>query len=174
MSSGPRILLFTGPGKGKTTAALGLVLRAAGHGLWTGFIQFIKSAPTGELQSLTLLKNVEIIQTGLGFLPAPGSPAFARHKAAAEQGLERAGAIIVSGNFDVVVLDEICLAVHRGLLEEKCVIEIVHQAQAGMVIVLTGREASENLMGLADTVTEMRCVKHGLHSGHPAQKGVEL
>jgi cob(I)alamin adenosyltransferase len=174
MSSGPRILLFTGPGKGKTTAALGLVLRAAGHGLRTGFIQFIKSAPTGELQGLSLLKDVDFIQTGLGFLPAPNSPAFARHKVAAEQGLERARAIIVSGNFDVVVLDEICLAVHRGLLADKCVIEIVRQARDSMVIVLTGREASAGLISLADTVTEMSCVKHGLHGGHPARKGVEL
>ena len=174
MSFRPRILLFTGAGKGKTTAALGLVLRTAGHGMRACVIQFIKSAPTGEIQSLALLKNVRIFQMGLGFLPEPESSEYAQHRAAAEGGLDKAREAIISGSFNLVVLDEICLAVHRGLLAEECVVEAIGLARPSMILALTGRHASTKLIEIADTITDMRCVKHGMQAGYPAQKGVEL
>jgi cob(I)alamin adenosyltransferase len=174
MADAPRILVFTGDGKGKTTAALGMALRAAGHGLHVCVIQFIKNdATTGELAAAAKVPGIQIIQTGLGFLPKPGSPEFARHKAAAEDGLRKAGRIIASGVCSLVVLDEACLAVARGLLDEKDVMAVVRQARPDDCVVLTGRGATPGLIELADTVTEMRCVKHGLASGRAAQKGVE-
>lgn len=169
-----RILIFTGDGKGKTTAALGMALRAAGHRMRTCMIQFIKSAESGEHQAVRELAGVEIIQTGIGFVSPESDPAFARHRMAAEEGLRKAASAITSGSFDLVVLDEICLAVAKGLLEEGRVIEALRQAVANQVIVLTGRSATKSLIDLADTVTEMRCVKHGLSTGWQEQQGVEL
>ena len=173
MSATARILLFTGDGKGKTTAAVGMAVRAAGHSMRVCVIQFIKSAPSGELAGLARLPGVEVTQTGLGFVPPPESPESQRHQAAAQAGLDQAAAAIASGRFDLVVLDEICVAVAKGLLEERQVIQAVRKAAEGMVVVLTGRGATPGLIDLADTVTEMRCVKHALDSGRAAQGGVE-
>ena len=87
MSLPPRILIFTGDGKGKTTAALGMALRAAGHGMRACVVQFVKSAGCGEHQAVRGLAGVEILQTGMGFLPPGGGSAVAQHRDAAEQGL---------------------------------------------------------------------------------------
>jgi cob(I)alamin adenosyltransferase len=174
MSLPARILIFTGDGKGKTTAALGLALRAAGHGMRTCVVQFIKVAESGEHQALQHFSEIEIVQAGRGFSPPRDHPAFIQHKEAAEEGLRKAAQAIASGRFQVIVLDEICLAVAEGLLEEQTVIEILRMASADQVLVLTGRGAGENLIKLADTVTEMLCLKHGFADERPAQKGVEL
>lgn len=173
MSDKPRILLFTGEGKGKTTAALGMVLRAVGHGMTVGVFQFIKAGPTGELDAATRLPGVEIQQVGRGFVPDAADPGFAGHKAAAEAGLRQAREAIESRTFGLIVLDEICLAVSQGLLAESDVVEAVGQASPEAVVVLTGRGATKGLIALADTVTEMRCIRHALRAGVPAQKGVE-
>jgi cob(I)alamin adenosyltransferase len=173
-SPAPRILLFTGDGKGKTTAALGMVLRAAGHGLRTCVIQFIKAdAQVGEWLAMPLLPMVEIMQTGLGFLPKTQEGAWARHQDAAAQGWTRATAALADPQVKLIVLDEICVAVARGLLSEETVIAAVRQAQPGCCVVLTGRGATPGLLALADTVTTMQCVKHAYQSGIPAQDGVE-
>jgi cob(I)alamin adenosyltransferase len=169
-----RVLVFTGPGKGKTTAALGMALRTCGHGMRVLVIQFVKSdASTGEIQAAALLPLLKIEQYGLGFLPPPSSPEFAAHRAAAERGLERARKAVASEQYALIVLDEICAAVRHSLLPEEAVCALVASAPASCVLALTGRDASEKLQALADTVTEMRCVKHGLQAGRPAQKGVE-
>ncbi|MGQ9575958.1 MAG: cob(I)yrinic acid a,c-diamide adenosyltransferase [Thermoguttaceae bacterium] len=174
MTDPVRIVLFTGDGKGKTTAALGMAIRAAGHGLRTCLVQFIKSRASGEHEALQGLPGIQIVRTGLGFLPPADDPAFARHKQAAETGLHQAAEAMGSGRFDLVILDEICLAVAEGLLEEDRVLELLRQGSPNQVIVLTGRGATQKLIELADTVTEMRCLKHALSSGRQAQKGVEL
>jgi cob(I)alamin adenosyltransferase len=169
-----RVLLFTGDGKGKTTAALGMVLRASGHGMRTIVLQFIKNdSATGELKALKQCPGVEIRQCGLGFVPPESNPKFADHRLAAEEALALAGDSIAGGEYDLIVLDEVCNAIAKGLIEEARVVEIVKSAPADLRLVLTGRDATENLIALADTVTEMRCVKHGLQSGRPAQEGVE-
>lgn len=171
----PRIILFTGDGKGKTTAALGMVLRAAGHGLKSLIVEFIKAAgETGELSACRHLPGVEIVQAGLGFIPDKTSPAFAVHQQAARKGLKKATAAITGGNYDLVVLDEICLAVKKDLLPEESVIEAIKKAGGEMVIVMTGRQAPSGLISLADTVTEMTMIKHGYVAGWPARKGVEF
>jgi cob(I)alamin adenosyltransferase len=169
-----RILLFTGEGKGKTTAALGMVLRASGHGLRSLVIQFIKSDPaTGELAGCKFLPGVEIIQAGLGFVPEERDPEFFRHREAAQRGLSLASDALLSGRYPLLVLDEICLAVSRKLLTEESVTKVIRKARAESCVVLTGRDAPAGLVSLADTMTEMRAVKHGFESGRKAQKGVE-
>jgi cob(I)alamin adenosyltransferase len=170
-----RVLLFTGDGKGKTTAALGLALRAAGHGLRVQILQFIKNDPaTGEIPALQRFPNVKLSQCGRGFVPPPGHPAFPEHCRAAETGLATAEQALTADSCDVLVLDEILGAVARKLLPEARVAELVRRAPANLVIVLTGRGATPGLIALADTVTEMRAVKHAYTQGRPAQKGVEL
>ncbi len=174
MSDKPRVLLFTGEGKGKTTAALGMALRAAGQGLRVLIIQFIKGDPaTGENQAVALLTGVELRQSGLGFVPKPTAPSFPAHREAAANALREAAEALAAGSHDVVVLDEVCVAVARGLLDERAVCEAVRKARAGTCVVLTGRGATPALIDLADTVTDMRCVKHAFEAGRRAQKGVE-
>jgi len=168
-----RVLLFTGDGKGKSTAALGLAVRAVGHGLKACIVQFIKSSPTGEQQAPAALEGLEIVQTGEGFLPPDDDPRFARHVAAARAGLDLARERIAGGQHGVVVLDEVCVAAARGLLTCAEIIDAVAQGGPGTVVVLTGRGAPRELIDLADTVSEMRCVKHGFDQGIQAQKGVE-
>jgi cob(I)alamin adenosyltransferase len=175
MSDKARILLFTGDGKGKTTAALGLALRSAGHGTGAIILQFLKNdASTGEVAAARFLPNVLLAQVGLGFVPAPDDPRFAEHRAAARAGLRRAELAIASGAYPLIVLDEICLAVALGLLVEGDVVAALRKAPAGMCLVLTGRGATPGLIELADTVTEMRALKHAYEGGTPAQKGVEF
>jgi cob(I)alamin adenosyltransferase len=174
MSAKPRVLLFTGNGKGKTTAALGMALRACGHGIRVLMLQFVKGDPTtGELAAARHLPNLEIVQTGLGFLPEPTSPEFAEHRAAAERGLKMAAGALASGRYGMVILDEVCFAAARGLLDEESICAAVRRAPAECCVVLTGRGATPALIALADTVTEMNAVKHVCEAGRPAQKGVE-
>jgi len=174
MSERPRILIFTGDGKGKTTAALGMAFRFSGHGMRTCMIQFIKGdTSVGEMAAAAANAHIEIHQAGLGFLPPDDDPRLAQHRAAAQQGLTQAADAIASRRFDLVILDEICLAVARRLVDEQQVVELLGQASPETCLVLTGREATPGLVLLADTVTEMLAIKHGLAEGRIAQKGVE-
>jgi len=169
-----RILIFTGDGKGKTTAALGAVLRAAGHGWRSLIVQFLKGdARTGEMAACRLLPGVEIVQMGLGFLPAEDDPEFAVHRKAALDALAYAEQALASGKHDLIVLDEVCGALAGNLIDECRVLELLRRHSGQACIILTGREASARLMEQADTVTEMRCVRHGLQRGIKAQQGVE-
>ena len=174
MNEKPRILIFTGDGKGKTTAALGMAFRAAGHGMRSCIVQFMKGDDSvGEIAAGAASTTIEIHQTGLGFVPPPDDPRFARHREAAQAGLRKAAEIIAGGRFALVILDEICLAASCGLVEERQVVELLSQALPETCLVLTGRNASPALIALADTVTEMRCVKHGYQAGRAAENGVE-
>jgi len=168
-----RILIFTGDGKGKTTAALGMALRASGHSMKTLVLQFIKSNKSGELTALKNLHGVEIIQTGRGFVPSPMDPAFLKHREAAHQGLETAAEALRSKKYDLMILDEICTAMDKGLISEDQIMELIKESGEVSCLVLTGRGATQRLIDEADTVTEMRNLKHGLSQGINAQKGVE-
>lgn len=169
-----RLLLFTGDGKGKTTAALGMALRASGHGMRVRIIQFIKAdSATGEVAAVKHLPGVELIQTGLGFVPPEDSHAFPDHREAAQRGLLLAEDATRSGGDDLIILDEICNAIALHLLSEERVVAVLRLAGPRQTIVLTGRDAPESLVELADTVTVMQERKHGLRSGRPAQRGVE-
>lgn len=174
MRSKPRILIFTGDGKGKTTAALGTVLRASGHGLQTLIIQFIKANPSiGELTALKHLPGVEVAQMGRGFTPPADDPAFVEHRKAAENALGMALKALQSKRYDLIILDEICTAIGKGLIDEGQVVEFIRRGDEGDCIVLTGRDATKSLIEMADTATEMRCLKHGLREGWMTQRGIE-
>ena len=175
MRSNRRLLIFTGDGKGKTTAALGMLLRAAGHGQRAIVIQFIKAdTKTGELAACQHLPGVNILQMGRGFIPPKDSPKFAVHRDAAGQALEAAVEAVTSDQFDLIVLDEICVAIAHGLIAEDKVLEMIQSAPQKLCLVLTGRGASQRLIEEADTVTEMKCLKHALNAGVCAQTGVEF
>jgi cob(I)alamin adenosyltransferase len=169
-----RVLIFTGDGKGKTTAALGMALRASGHGMRTFFLQFMKAnEAVGELIALKYLPGVEAIQMGRGFVPHATDPAFSEHRQAAAHALKKAAEALRSKNYDLIILDEICTAMNKGLITEDQISELIEGSGEVPCLVLTGRGASNRLIAEADTVTEMRNLKHGLREGIPAQKGVE-
>lgn len=176
MNDKPRVLIFTGDGKGKTTAALGMVLRASGHGMRTRMVQFLKSdTGSGETVLLPKLPGVEFSRRGLGFVPRRrDDPSFPAHQQAAQEALELAREAIRDGDYDLLVMDEVGGAMASGLIDEQQVIEMLEQAPAAMRILLTGRDVPSGLIALADTVTEMCCIKHGFQQGRTAQKGVEF
>lgn len=169
-----RILIFTGDGKGKTTAAMGTALRAVSHGKRVFIVQFVKNSPSGEIDLLKTFENVKAVQAGAGFLPEEDSPEFKKHIDAAQDGLRIAEQAIDSGQYDLFLLDEICFAVSKGLLDEEAVAEIISKADSSKTLLLTGRNASDKLIEIADTVSEVKCVKHGYDKGIQAQKGVEF
>ena len=175
MTGAGRVLLFTGDGKGKTTAALGMAMRAAGHGMRTLVVQFIKADPqTGELAACRSVPEVEIVQAGRGFLPDRESPSFEEHRRAARDGLALVLRALAERRCEILVLDEVCPAVAKGLLEEKDVLDVIERCGPGVCVVLTGRGATPGLMAAADTVTEMKALRHGLTKGLTARKGVEF
>lgn len=176
MNDKPRILIFTGDGKGKTTAAMGMVLRASSYGMKIKVVQFLKSdTGSGEIAALQNLPGVEFVRRGFGFVPKRrNDPRLAEHQRVAEEGLDLAREAVLSGGYGLIVLDEICGAIAAGLLEETSVAELLKQAPACLRLALTGRHAPAALIELADTVTEMRCIKHGLQQGRKAQTGVEF
>ena len=173
------VIVFTGNGKGKTTAAMGLALRAAGNHMRVRVIQFIKGSwKTGEVEAVKpLAPYFEIHRAGRGFtidrLRDPRIP-MEEHVAAAQDGLREAGETIASGEFDVVVLDEILGAIKADLVRLEQVLELVDRKPAMLHLILTGRDAPEALVERADLVTEMRLVKHPYQQGIVAQRGVEF
>jgi cob(I)alamin adenosyltransferase len=170
-----RVLVFTGDGKGKTTAAMGMALRAAAHGMPVRIIQFLKNdASTGELSAFRLFPHVEMQQVGKGFVPKPTHPRFHEHCEAVEAGLTLARDALRSGAFKAVILDEICTATQLKLCTTSDVTELIQYAQEGTILALTGRGAPQSLIELADTVTNMQCIKHGMDNGRIAQAGVEF
>ena len=175
MSDEGRILIFTGDGKGKTTAALGMAVRAHGHGIPVAVIQFVKSdVQTGEFAVLSRLPGVQIFVTGRGFVPPETDPRFAEHRQAAEEGLRIASEAACSGRYGLVILDEGCYAIARNLIAEAFVLRLLKEKAPGVVIVLTGRGATEGLIAAADTVSDIHCIKHGFDIGLKATKGVEF
>lgn len=170
-----RIILLTGDGKGKTSSALGMALRAVGHGLRVCVIQFIKHDDTGEARALRLLPGAEIHLCGNGFVfPSDDGGARGKHCAAAMAGLALARDKLADPQTGMVILDEICQATALGLLPEQAVLDSLHAAAAGKIIILTGRGASQAFIDLADTVSHIHATKHGFYANLPAQPGVEF
>jgi cob(I)alamin adenosyltransferase len=112
-------------------------------------------------------------QTGFGFIPPDEHPAFDTHRAKAREGLKRAALALAKEQYDLVVLDEVCVAVARGLIEESSVLAAIDEAHLRASVVLTGRQASPGLIAIADTVTEMRAIRHAFEQGRVAEQGVE-
>lgn len=167
-----RVQLYTGDGKGKTTAALGLALRAAGRGLHTYIGQFMKGQQYGELEALRDHPYITIEQYG--------SPrcihreeVTPQHIAEAQKGLQRAREVMLSGEYDIIVLDEVNVAIWFGVLSTEDVLVFLEERPEHVEIVLTGRRAPEALIDRADLVTEMREVKHYYQQGVTARPGIE-
>ena len=178
MSESPRprsglIQVYTGDGKGKTTAAIGLAVRAAGHGLRTYIGQFLKGRPYGELEALKrLVAWVKVEQYGLDSWMHVDS-VTPEQRAAAEAGLARARDALLSGDYELVVLDEVNVALFFGLLTEEAVLQLMADKPAHVELVLTGRRAPPSILEQADLITEMIEVKHPYQQGIGARRGIE-
>jgi cob(I)alamin adenosyltransferase len=167
------VQVFTGDGKGKTTAALGAVIRALGHGLRVCIIFFMKGDyPYGECNILSQLPNVKIARFGSQQFIDPTN-IKPEEKEQARKALAAAGEAILSGSYDLVVLDEVNLAVAWGLVELDEVIKLIKDKPPNMELILTGRKADTKLIQLADLVTEMLEIKHPYDEGIRARKGFE-
>jgi len=165
--------VYTGDGKGKTTAALGLGMRAAGHGYRVLMIQFMKGdIKYGELEAAKSIPNFEIKQFGRPDFVDKKNPAQIDIDLAGK-GLEHARDIVKGGMVDMLILDEINVAVEWGLVPASDVVEIVKARPRNMEMVLTGRYAPREFIEMADTVTEMKEVKHPYTKKVMARKGVE-
>ncbi len=167
------VQVYTGNGKGKTTAALGLALRAVGRGLPVCFFQFIKGGgPYGEhLAAGKLAPLLTIIQTG-----RPGwvnTKDITEDRRIAQEAFIRAKELLLSGKYDLFICDEINGAVGFGLIDVEQVLELIELKPASAELVLTGRNAHERIIGAADLVTEMREIKHYYKAGVPARTGIE-
>ncbi|MGJ8454988.1 cob(I)yrinic acid a,c-diamide adenosyltransferase [Pseudothermotoga sp. U03pept] len=165
------VQVYTGNGKGKTTAALGLTLRAVGSGLKVYIAQFMKGMDYGELHSLKLLPNVTIERFGKpSFIH--GKPDEEDIRIAAE-GLKRVKEILTTGEYDIVILDEANVACYLGLFSAEQLVEVVQSRTPSTEVIVTGRYAPEELLEIADLVTEMKEVKHYYQKGVLARKGIE-
>lgn len=166
------VQVYTGDGKGKTTAALGLVLRAVGAGLRVFVGQFIKGREYSEIRALREhLPTVTVEQFGLGRF-IRDAPA-AEDVDAARQGLARLREVLVGGHYDVVVADEACTAVQARLFGEDELLALLDARPAAVELVLTGRAVGARLQARADLVTEMHCVKHYFTAGVAGRPGIE-
>lgn len=171
------VIVYTGSGKGKTTAALGIVLRAVGHGMKVGMIQFIKGEwYYGEITSSRRLEpEFEMIAAGKGFVGiVDDDHPVEDHQKAAQGALALARERLASGAYDVLILDEINYAVKLNLITEQQVLEIIRSKPEKTSLVLTGNYAPESLISVADLVTEMREIKHPYQQGIKAKKGVDF
>lgn len=166
------IHVYTGNGKGKTTAALGLALRAAGAGLKVYICQFAKGRSYSELRSLKKFRNIKIEQFG--------TTCFIRRKASAkdiklaQEGLRQAKKVICGGKCDMVILDEINIAMHLGLLDKKDILGLMEAAPAKTELILTGRYAPAEVLEASDLASEVRELKHYYKKGIKARKGIEF
>lgn len=173
------VIVFTGDGKGKTTAAIGMSVRAAGHGMRVRIIQFIKGAwRTGEEAALRRLSpEIELTRAGRGFTIErlrDERISDEEHAVAAKAGYADAREVLTSGGADILVLDEILGAVKAGLVTVPEVLQLIAQKPPASHLVLTGRDAPAEIVDAADLVSEMRLVKHPFAAGVVAQKGVEF
>jgi cob(I)alamin adenosyltransferase len=169
------VVVLTGSGKGKTTSALGMVLRAAGHGMKVCIIQFMKGDMyAGELDGIRKLPGVEFHLMGKGFCGIQGNPyPYREHRADAQKAMLLSREKISSGQFDLVVLDEVNNALKLKLVDLPQVLELIDLKPLLMHLVLTGRDALPEIIERADTVTEMREIKHAYRKDIEPQKGVD-
>lgn len=170
------IIVHTGPGKGKTTAALGTALRAVGQGLKVLMIQFIKGSwHYGELDAAKMLGDAkfEILPMGRGFVKIGTEKPDSEDVRLVEEAWKFAAGKIQSGDYDVVILDEINYAISYKMLDPEAVVEVLRQKPKMVHVILTGRNAHPSVVECADLVTEMREVKHPYQKGIMAQRGIE-
>jgi len=165
------IQVYTGGGKGKTTAALGLAVRAAGAGLKVSIHQFMKNGQYSELKALKKINNITVRQCGRRCF-IKGKPEYGDIKCA-EDGLKAAARDINSRKYNLVILDEINIALKLGLIKAKDVISLVNRKPKGVELVLTGRGCPAAVLKKADLITEMREIRHPFKIGVTARAGIE-
>ncbi len=165
------IQVYTGNGKGKTTASLGLALRAAGAGLKVYIGQFIKAGPWNEIKALKSFKNIKVEQFGRGCFIS-GKPAK-RDIQLAEEGFERINKIILTKKYNLVILDEINVALNLKLIEKEKVVRLIKSVSVETELVLTGRNAHPEVIKIADLVSDIRDRKHYYRKKIRARKGIE-
>jgi cob(I)alamin adenosyltransferase len=170
------IVVITGYGKGKTTSALGIALRAAGHGMKVCIIEFMKGDMySGEIDGIKRLSpDIELHLTGKGFCGIMGNPyPFQEHRANAQEAINFAKEKMLSGKYDIVILDEINNALKLKLVDLSQVLELIDKKPQLMHLVLTGRDAPPEVIEKAHTVTEMKEIKHAYRQGIEPQKGID-
>lgn len=173
-----RFLILTGDGKGKTTSAFGMALRTLGHGGAVAVIQFIKhDGSYGEVTALRSFPQAEVVCSGLGFTPRDkDSPQWARHREAAREGWKIACERMRDLAVQTVICDEVFYPFYYGMISEEELIEAVQdfrQSGRDRILIMTGRNAPESLMTLADTVSRIDCVRHALQEGVKSQEKFE-
>jgi len=170
------IIINTGNGKGKTTAALGIGMRAWGQGLKVLVLQFIKGNwKYGELQAAEKLGDGFVIrQMGEGFIKNCEDDAMAGHRKVAEEAVQVAKEEMISEKWDIIILDEINYAVDFGLVSMDAVLELLDLKPPSLHLVMTGRNVKPEIIDRADLVTEMKEVKHPNKKGVKAQRGIEF
>jgi cob(I)alamin adenosyltransferase len=167
------IQVFTGDGKGKTTAALGQALRAAGHGWHVLVIQFMKGDPSyGELTALKKLRGITVIQSGLPTFVEKGNPS-AEDVRLAQEGMNTAERAIRAARHQMIVLDEVNVAVDYGLVSLEQLMKLVRSCPNSIELVLTGRYAKPDVIDAADLVSEVREVKHPYRKGIVGREGID-
>ena len=164
--------IYTGDGKGKTTAALGLAIRAAGAGLQVFVAQFIKGKQYSELNSLKRLSDLITVEQ-FGLLRFINGKPSVPDMEAARYGLERLKSSMLSGKFDVIIVDEGNVAVTYGLLSKQDLLDLIAMKPESLELVITGRGALPEIIDKADLVTEMKAVKHYYNNGVDARVGIE-
>ena len=169
------IIVHTGAGKGKTTAAMGTALRAVGNGLKVLMLQFLKGSwHYGELDAVQAFgSNFVMKQMGRGFVKEGGAETDPEDVKMVEQAWAEAEAAIRSGQWDLIILDEINYAISYGMLDPAKVVAALQAKPEAVHVILTGRNAHPTIIELADTVTEMKQVKHAYEKGVMAQRGIE-
>ncbi|NLI74367.1 MAG: cob(I)yrinic acid a,c-diamide adenosyltransferase [Euryarchaeota archaeon] len=167
------VQIYTGNGKGKTTAALGLALRAIGNDLKVAMVQFMKSDQYyGEYHISKTLPNLLLLPMGRDCLVYEGK-AKQEDYDAAEAALAKSKELLHSGEYDIVIMDEVNVTIHMGLIGVDKVVDVVKNRPPRVEMVLTGRYAPQELLDLADLVTEMKMIKHPYEKGVPARDGIE-
>ncbi len=170
------VVVITGYGKGKTTSALGMALRACGHHLKVSIIQFMKGdLYSGEWDGVKKMGcQIELIPTGKGFCGIQGNPySFEEHRRNAQEAIQMARQKIESGEVDLLILDEINNALHLKLVDLEQVLDLIRRKPFWMHLVLTGRDAHPRVIELADTVSEIREIKHAYREGIEPQPGID-
>jgi cob(I)alamin adenosyltransferase len=171
------ILIYTGNGKGKTTAALGTALRSLGYNWKVCMIQFIKGDwHYGELDSVQSFgKDFEIHRMGKGFYHIMGDRLPDKiHREAAEKALAFARDKMISGQYHLIILDEVLVSVNVKLLSEDALLDFIKDKPAHVHLILTGRGATDRIIEVADLVTEMKEIKHPYQKGIPGKKGIDF
>lgn len=168
------IQIYTGNGKGKTTAAIGQSIRAAGYGLKTFIIQFMKEFPYNEIKLLQKLDEwIEIIQCGKDDFVYKKELPSNEEIEKVRKGLNDAKEKMISGKYDLIILDEVCVAIYFKLFTTNEILEFVKSKPENVELILTGRYCPHELIDVADLVTEMKEVKHYYQKGVLARKGIE-